>query len=110
MKTPHLNHKPSAHCSEGAAMVSMMTEPESIKRPGAGRSLWEWWRRAGKAIGDIQARVLLMLFYFVILAPFALAVRWGSDPLTLKAGAPRGWHPTRGEETNSLLDRATRQF
>ncbi len=110
MKTPHLNHKPSATCSEGAATVSMITEPQSTRKPSAGRSLWEWWKRAGKAIGDFQARVLLVLFYFVILAPFALAIRWGSDPLALKAGAPRGWHPSRGEETNSLLDRATRQF
>ena len=86
-----------------------MTEPQNTRKPGVGRSLWELWKRAAKTIGDFQARVLLTLFYFVILAPFALAVRWGSDPLALKAGAPRGWHP-RGEETNALLDRATKQF
>ncbi len=87
----------------------MMTEPQNTKRPGAERGLWKWWKRAAKTIGDFQARILLSIFYFVILTPFALAVRWGSDPLALKAGAPRGWHP-RSEETHALPDRAIRQF
>ena len=73
------------------------------------RGLWERWKRVGKALGDLQARILLTLFYFVILPPFALAVRWGSDPLALKAGAPPGWHP-RDDEESATLERATKQF
>ena len=73
------------------------------------RYLWQWWKRVGKVIGDVQARILLMLFYFVVLAPFALAVRWGSDPLEIKPGTPRGWQP-RGEKTGTLLEQAARQF
>ncbi len=87
----------------------MMTQPQNRREPAVGRSLWELWKRAAKKIGDFQARVLLTLFYFVVLAPFALAVRWGSDPLALKAGAPRGWHP-RGEEASASPDRVTRQY
>jgi hypothetical protein len=55
------------------------------------KSLWEAWTRVARKIGSFQARVLLSVFYSLILAPFALAVRWGSDPLAIKPGSPRGW-------------------
>lgn len=71
--------------------------------------LWEGWKRVGRVIGDVQARALLTLFYFAILAPFALGVRWRSDPLAIKAGAPRGWH-SRVSPPRTPLDRAVRQF
>jgi len=87
-----------------------MREPENRKRPSGGRSLWEWWKQIGKRIGDIQARILLVVFYFVVLGPFALAVRWGSDPLGIKPGAPRGWRDPRDDEKCAQLERATRQF
>ncbi len=71
------------------------------------RRLWQGWKLVGKKIGDFQARVLLTLFYFVILAPFALGVRLLADPLGLKQ--PGGWHPvTPRDET--ALQRAGRQF
>jgi len=87
----------------------MMREPERTKGPSAVRSFWEWWKRVAKRIGDIQARVLLTLFYFVVFGPFALAVRWGSDPLAIKVGAPRGWRP-REDGKGDPTERATRQF
>jgi hypothetical protein len=63
----------------------------------------------GRRIGDFQARLLLTVFYFVIVAPFALAVRWASDPLALKPETPRGWHP-RPAPAGPALERARRQF
>ncbi len=72
-------------------------------------SFWEGWKRVGKKIGDFQARVLLSFFYYVFFAPFAIAVRWLSDPLAIKDGAPRGWQLKREGET-SPTERATRQF
>jgi hypothetical protein len=74
----------------------------------AGRNLWEWWKRVGKRIGDFQARFLLLLFYFLILGPFALAIRCFSDPLGIKAKMPRGWLP-RSDVQGTPMDRATRQ-
>ena len=71
--------------------------------------LWEAWKRFGRKVGDVQARGLLILFYFVFLAPFALVVRWGSDPLAIKAGTRRGWRPKR-DEAASPTERATKQF
>ena len=54
------------------------------------RSAWAWWKRVARRIGDFQARVLLTVFYFVILGPFALVIR-RSDPLAIRPRAPRGW-------------------
>ena len=70
------------------------------------RRLWEGWKRVGRKIGDFQARVLLTIFYFVILAPFAVVVRLTADPLGLKRHG--GWHPvTRAADPR---ERARRQF
>ena len=70
------------------------------------RRLWEGWKRWGRKMGDFQARVLLTVFYFVILAPFALVIRFTADPLGLKRGG--GWLPvTRPDDP---LERARRQF
>lgn len=49
----------------------------------AGR-LWRRWKRIAEVIGSIQASFLLTIFYFVIVAPFALGVRLFSDPLRIK--------------------------
>jgi hypothetical protein len=70
------------------------------------RRLWEGWKRFGRKIGDFQARALLTLFYFVILAPFALVVRWKADPLGLKQSG--GWSPVT--RSGDPRDRARRQF
>jgi len=85
--------------------------PERHQTPHAGwpRRLWSAWKRVGKRIGDFQARALLTVFYFAIVGPFALLVRWGSDPLALKSSSRRGWH-LRGAPLGRPLERARRQF
>lgn len=72
------------------------------------RALLNWWKRFGRRLGDFQARALLIVFYFVFLGPFALVVRWLSDPLTIKARSPKGW---RGKDARkgSPLERALAQ-
>lgn len=74
------------------------------------RSFWEMWKRFAKRIGDIQARVLLTFFYFVILCPFALVVRWLMDPLAIKVGATGGWRLKGNGDLTPIGERATRQF
>ena len=68
---------------------------------------WRGWQRVARMIGDVQARLLLTVFYFVVLGPFAVVLRWRSDPLAIKRGAPRGWR-ARVEETPAA--HAARQF
>ena len=58
------------------------------------RRAWEAWKRIAHKIGNFQARVLLTVFYALIVLPFGLAVRLFSDPLRLKH-PPAVWldHP-----------------
>ena len=39
------------------------------------RRMWDSWKRVARRIADFQIRVLLALFYYTLLAPFALVVR-----------------------------------
>lgn len=70
---------------------------------------FERWKRFARRIGDFQARALLTLFYFSVFAPFALLVRWGSDPLAIKRDAPMGWRPKK-ESQDPPAVQAERQF
>jgi hypothetical protein len=73
------------------------------------RNLWERWKQVARKIGDFQARALMTLFYFVILGPVAMALRWRSDPLALKATTPRGWS-VRETRAGAPMEHARRQF
>src|SRR5579863_1987709 len=55
---------------------------------------WAAWKAFGKKVGNFQARVLLTIFYAVLMLPFGLAARWFSDPLRIKK-LPDAWldHP-----------------
>ncbi len=72
------------------------------------RRIWQTWKGVGRRIGDFQARVLLTLVYFIIVAPFALAVRWAADPLAVKPKTRRGWQ-VRGVASEDPMTRARRQ-
>jgi hypothetical protein len=71
------------------------------------RAVWRWWTRVAHRIGDFQARVLLTVFYYVILGPFALVLRRG-DPLGIGPGAPRGWR-SRESTPRPIAEQAQRQ-
>jgi hypothetical protein len=86
-----------------------MPDDKTSRSPGLLRRFWEGWKRFGKRVGDIQARLLLSFFYFVLLAPFALALRRWSDPLGIKAGSAKGWH-TKENGDGTPKERASRQF
>jgi hypothetical protein len=80
----------------------------SPTRPLTGwRRLWEGWKRVARRIGDVQARVMLTVFYFVIVTPFALAVRALSDPM--RFGAPPAWLPKETVDTD-VATHARRQY
>lgn len=87
----------------------MSAAPQKAPERGFFRGLWQGWKSIAKKIGNFQARVLMVLFYFSVFSPFALAVRWWSDPLAIKARAPHGWQPL-GPTDSSPLDRARKQF
>jgi hypothetical protein len=79
------------------------------RKKGGIKELWAAWKRIARKIGDFQARVLLTIFYFVLLAPFALIVRRTSDPLAMKTGAQRGWN-IRQNAPDYSLEAVRKQF
>ena len=86
-----------------------MEGSSSTGRENVARKLWSGWKRFAKKIGDFQARLILTIFYFIIIGPFALIVRWAADPLSLKKGAQHGWRvKTNGED--HPMERALNQF
>ncbi len=57
---------------------------------------WKAWLRFGRWIGDVMSWVWMPLFYFIVVMPFALAVKWFSDPLRVKRRARASfWEPKR---------------
>ena len=51
---------------------------------------WQGWKAIAKKIGNFQARVILSVFYAILVLPFGLAVRLFSDPLRIKK-LPTQW-------------------
>ena len=73
------------------------------------KMLWERWKVIAHKIGDFQARVLLSVFYFAIVGPFALGVKAFSDPLRLRSGGGPTWVPRPAPDADTLTC-AVRQF
>jgi len=87
---------------------------ESKKKPPSTlRKLWHGWKKIAREIGNFQARVLLVVFYFLVLTPFAIIVRIVADPLGIKrhSGEHRGWHDKQDQQEAGAtpLERALRQ-
>ena len=64
------------------------------------RNLWQEWLRIAKHIGSFNARALITLIYFTVLAIFGIPARLFSDPLDMKK-RPGG---------SAWLQRATRDL
>jgi hypothetical protein len=69
--------------------------------------MWEGWKRVARKIGDFNARLILSLFYFLILFPFSMMVRL-SDPLRLRKNSP-GW-TEKPASAETPLKRALEQW
>ncbi len=70
--------------------------------------LWEGWKRIVHVVGNFQARVILTLFYFVLLGLVAIPVRLLSDPLRHRLSQSSFWLSRRNEPVT--LEEARRQF
>ena len=60
-------------------------------------------------LGNYQARVLVSLFYIVVIPPFALLVRALGDPLQLRSGVRSSFWIPVPTKPQSVAD-ARRQF
>ena len=73
------------------------------------KALWRGWQVVARKIGYVQSQIVLTLVYFVVIAPFALAVRLCSDPLQLRGASSWHWLPqTRQAPVD--LDALRQQF
>ena len=71
--------------------------------------LWEKWKIFGQKIGNFQARLILTLFYFIAISPFAVVVKYVSKPLRLKLSHSSNWRGSQAE-SDDIMTRARRQF
>jgi hypothetical protein len=76
---------------------------------GITRAVWNGWRARARNIGDFQSRLLLTVFYFTVLVPFALLLRLFGDPFRLHGRTP-GTAWCQRAATDSSMDGARRQF
>ena len=82
---------------------------ENKVKQGFFRRLWEGWKKIAQKIGDFNARVILTLFYFILLCPFAILLKLFTDPLEIKKKEHVGWHTKENNTELSALEKATRQ-
>jgi hypothetical protein len=94
---------------------STTTPPSSKPSPSSSSSLpqrlYHRWSAFSRRMGSFQSRILLSLFYFLIVTPFALAVKIFSDPLRLARHiTPSHWQSKPASKTPQTLDDYRRQF
>lgn len=73
------------------------------------KTAWEKWKSIAQKIGNAQARLILAIFYFLIICPFALVVKFISKPLRLRVSHTSNWRRFE-PESSDILARARRQF
>lgn len=72
------------------------------------RRLWERWKVIAHTVGTFQSRVLLTVFYYLILLPFGVGLRVLADPLHLRGRQGSHWMGRTSGSTD--WDHARRQF
>jgi hypothetical protein len=80
----------------------------AIKRIGS--VLYKWWMLFARALAFINTRVLLTLFFVIVIGPIALALRAiGKDFLERRIDSSPSYWKTRGTSEHSL-ESASHQF
>lgn len=71
------------------------------------RKLWQKWKAFGELIGNLFARLILSVFYFTVLVPFALIAQFFTDPLVVKTPPESFWQLRK--QPGDHFDEARRQ-
>ncbi len=95
-----------------SARRSQLAVDKQLPLPPAANALkraWQAWMHFAQCMGNFQSRVMLTLFYFVIVTPFAILLKVFGDPLHLKSRSqPSFWLSRSTSETD--LENARNQF
>ncbi len=70
--------------------------------------VWSGWKMVVERVGAFQAKVVLTLLYFVLIAPFALFVKLGRNRLRIGRVATSNWTARTVEPSG--LEASRRQF
>ncbi|OGU71233.1 MAG: hypothetical protein A3G43_12940 [Ignavibacteria bacterium RIFCSPLOWO2_12_FULL_56_21] len=73
------------------------------------RNLWSRWKILALAVGTFQSRMLLSLFYLLVIPPFAAITKISSDPLGLNKSGPAKWRPKEAGQED-FFQKSKRQF
>jgi len=69
---------------------------------------WRRWTDFAGRMGEVQGRLLMGFFYFLVVTPFGLIARLFTDPLAIKKSPPQSnWHAK--ESTDLTLEAAKEQ-
>ncbi len=69
---------------------------------------WRKWEHFAGKMGNVQGRLLMGYFYFIVVTPFGIIVRLFSDPLNIKKRPEQSdWHPK--EPTDLTIEGAREQ-
>jgi hypothetical protein len=72
------------------------------------KQLWLGWKAFARRIVDIQAKLFLTFFYFLVVAPFAIGVKLLANPLNLLEKRHSNWVSKTVDKRG--LEEARRQF
>lgn len=73
------------------------------------KKFWEGWKEIAGYVGEFQARMILTVLYFTVVAPFAFLIRVFMDRLQLKSEPQQsGW--TQRSPVDVDLESARRLF
>jgi hypothetical protein len=73
------------------------------------KKLWSKWKVFAQKIGNFQARVILSLFYFLIVSPIGIVFKFTDDSLRLKRPKANSYWLNRNINKSSL-EEERRQF
>ena len=91
-------------------MSTIQRKKKEVKEKSFLRKIWDGWKKIARKIGDFNARVILTIFYLILLMPFALMVKAFTDPLEIKKNAKTGWLLKEENPDVTPMERAVRQF
>lgn len=74
------------------------------------KNLWQKWKDFSKRTGSFQSRIILALYFFIIISPFALALKIFSDPLQIKQRASSDSFWLAIKQIKTSLSHSRRQF
>ena len=72
-------------------------------------NLWQNWKEFSKRMGSFQSRLMLSMFFFIVVSPFAIAVKLFSDPLNIKYRRAESYWLSK-KENKADIEQFRRQF